>query len=85
MVDDCVYLAVKSKAPDKAPAGGGSSFNQLLGIKGASQETVIPLYTHLFSFSFPSLVLGNLSFPCGGCFCYIFFHGTGDGLALHFY
>uniref|UniRef100_A0A2N9I229 Chlorophyll synthase n=1 Tax=Fagus sylvatica TaxID=28930 RepID=A0A2N9I229_FAGSY len=31
---------VKSQAPDKAPAaGGGSSFNQLLGIKGASQET----------------------------------------------
>ncbi|EOY07152.1 UbiA prenyltransferase family protein isoform 2 [Theobroma cacao] len=30
---------VKSKAPDKAPAGGGSSFNQLLGIKGAAQET----------------------------------------------
>ncbi|KAK6943153.1 UbiA prenyltransferase family, partial [Dillenia turbinata] len=30
--------AVKSKAPDKAPAGG-SSFNQLLGIKGAAQET----------------------------------------------
>ncbi|KAK6943477.1 UbiA prenyltransferase family [Dillenia turbinata] len=29
---------VKSKAPDKAPAGG-SSFNQLLGIKGAAQET----------------------------------------------
>ncbi|XP_022767778.1 chlorophyll synthase, chloroplastic isoform X2 [Durio zibethinus] len=30
---------VKSKAPDKAPASGGSSFNQLLGIKGAAQET----------------------------------------------
>ncbi|XVE76576.1 hypothetical protein DITRI_Ditri12bG0184400 [Diplodiscus trichospermus] len=30
---------VKSKAPDKAPAASGSSFNQLLGIKGASQET----------------------------------------------
>ncbi|KAI4328712.1 hypothetical protein L6164_021046 [Bauhinia variegata] len=30
---------VKSDVPDKAPAGGGSSFNQLLGIKGASQET----------------------------------------------
>ncbi|XVE97111.1 hypothetical protein REPUB_Repub02eG0282500 [Reevesia pubescens] len=30
---------VKSKAPDKTPSGGGSSFNQLLGIKGAAQET----------------------------------------------
>lgn len=29
---------VKSQTPDKAPAGG-SSINQLLGIKGASQET----------------------------------------------
>lgn len=33
-------VAVKSQAPDKAPAGGGSSFNQLLGIKGAAKETV---------------------------------------------
>lgn len=32
--------AVKSQAPDKAPAAGGSNFNQLLGIKGASQGTV---------------------------------------------
>nr|AFK36559.1 unknown [Lotus japonicus] len=30
---------VKSQAPDKAPAKNGSAFNQLLGIKGASQET----------------------------------------------
>ncbi|KAF3448162.1 hypothetical protein FNV43_RR08873 [Rhamnella rubrinervis] len=30
---------VKSQAPDKAPASNGSSFNQLLGIKGAAQET----------------------------------------------
>ncbi|CAN1820480.1 Chlorophyll synthase, chloroplastic, partial [Linum perenne] len=30
---------VKPQAPDKAPAGSGSSFNQLLGIKGAAQET----------------------------------------------
>ncbi|XP_023543339.1 chlorophyll synthase, chloroplastic isoform X1 [Cucurbita pepo subsp. pepo] len=30
---------VKSQAPDKAPASGGSSFNQLLGIKGAALET----------------------------------------------
>ncbi|XP_039013258.1 chlorophyll synthase, chloroplastic-like isoform X2 [Hibiscus syriacus] len=30
---------VKSNAPGKAPSGGGSSFNQLLGIKGAAQET----------------------------------------------
>lgn len=33
-------FAVKSTAPDKAPSGNGSSFNQLLGIKGAAQETV---------------------------------------------
>lgn len=44
--------AVKSQAPDKAPAGG-SSINQLLGIKGASQETVI-----LFIFSDYFLNLG---------------------------
>ncbi|URE48925.1 UbiA prenyltransferase family [Musa troglodytarum] len=34
---------VKAGAPEKAPASsdaGGSSFNQLLGIKGAAQETV---------------------------------------------
>ncbi|XP_022144065.1 chlorophyll synthase, chloroplastic isoform X1 [Momordica charantia] len=30
---------VKPQAPDKAPSNGGSSFNQLLGIKGAAQET----------------------------------------------
>ncbi|XP_059668015.1 chlorophyll synthase, chloroplastic isoform X1 [Cornus florida] len=31
--------AVNAQAPDKAPVGGGSSFNQLLGIKGAKQES----------------------------------------------
>ncbi|CAN6724166.1 unnamed protein product [Malus baccata var. baccata] len=31
--------AVESSVPDKAPAKAGSSVNQLLGIKGASQET----------------------------------------------
>lgn len=35
-----ICVAVKAKAPDKAPAGSGSSFNQILGIKGAKQETV---------------------------------------------
>jgi hypothetical protein len=35
-----VVWVVKSEAPDKAPAKDGSSFNQLLGIKGASQESV---------------------------------------------
>lgn len=34
------FIAVKSQAPDKAPAANGSSFNQLLGIKGAAQESV---------------------------------------------
>ncbi|XP_055812643.1 chlorophyll synthase, chloroplastic [Solanum dulcamara] len=29
----------KAQAPDKAPAAGGSSINQILGIKGAKQET----------------------------------------------
>ncbi|KAB1224376.1 Chlorophyll synthase, chloroplastic [Morella rubra] len=33
------FTTVKSQAPDKAPAAGGSNFNQLLGIKGASQGT----------------------------------------------
>ncbi|XLS82461.1 hypothetical protein HN51_048292, partial [Arachis hypogaea] len=30
---------VKSQAPDKAPSKDGSSINQLLGIKGAAQES----------------------------------------------
>ncbi|CAO2827094.1 unnamed protein product [Amaranthus hypochondriacus] len=30
---------VKAQVPDKAPSKDGSSFNQLLGIKGAAQET----------------------------------------------
>ncbi|KAF5471521.1 hypothetical protein F2P56_008308 [Juglans regia] len=30
---------VKSQTPEKAPAAEGSSFNQLLGIKGAAQES----------------------------------------------
>jgi len=46
-----VWVTVKARAPDKAPAKDGSSINQLLGIKGAAQETV-----GLFSFS--------LSFGC---------------------
>jgi hypothetical protein len=33
-------VAVKATAPDKAPADKGSSINQILGIKGAKQETV---------------------------------------------
>ncbi|CAI9298661.1 unnamed protein product [Lactuca saligna] len=32
---------VKAKAPEKAPAATGSGFNQILGIKGAKQETNI--------------------------------------------
>ncbi|KVI11450.1 UbiA prenyltransferase family [Cynara cardunculus var. scolymus] len=32
---------VKAKAPEKAPAASGSGFNQILGIKGAKQETDI--------------------------------------------
>lgn len=43
-----VFLPAKSQAPDKAPASNGSSFNQLLGIKGASQETV----SHVSFFQF---------------------------------
>lgn len=35
-----ICSAVKAQAPDKAPAPSGSSFNQILGIKGAKQETV---------------------------------------------
>ncbi|KAK1284250.1 hypothetical protein QJS10_CPB21g01304 [Acorus calamus] len=34
-----VSLSMNSQIPDKAPTSGGSSFNQLLGIKGAKQET----------------------------------------------
>lgn len=44
MVIDCCFvhlsILVKPQAPDKAPAASGSNFNQLLGIKGAAQETV---------------------------------------------
>lgn len=32
--------AAKAQVPDKASAVGGSSINQILGIKGAKQETV---------------------------------------------
>ncbi|KAF7146751.1 hypothetical protein RHSIM_Rhsim04G0126400 [Rhododendron simsii] len=32
---------VKAPAPDKAPVAAGSSINQILGIKGAKQETDI--------------------------------------------
>ena len=35
-----VFVGVKPTAPDKAPASNSSSINQLLGIKGAAQETV---------------------------------------------
>lgn len=45
-------VAVKAKAPDKAPADKGSSINQILGIKGAKQETV----SHHFFFL---LIFGN--------------------------
>lgn len=37
-------ITVKAKAPEKAPASSGSGFNQILGIKGAKQETVIFLF-----------------------------------------
>lgn len=33
-------VVVGAKVPDKAPADKGSSINQILGIKGAKQETV---------------------------------------------
>ena len=57
--------AVKPKAPEKAPAAGGSSFNQLLGIKGAKQETVSrPLLP-------PPVILRALDLDvcCIGCLC----------------
>lgn len=49
------FMVVKSQAPDKAPAASGSSFNQLLGIKGAAQESVslqcwVPLNSKLYLF-----------------------------------
>lgn len=33
-------MVAGAKVPDKAPADKGSSINQILGIKGAKQETV---------------------------------------------
>ncbi|KAM1571200.1 hypothetical protein ACFX10_036119 [Malus domestica] len=35
------------RVPDKAPAKGGSSFNQLLGIKGPSKKTEIQFFRFL--------------------------------------
>lgn len=52
IVGTCV--AVKAKVPDKAPAAGGggsgSTINQILGIKGAKQETVSYLYAFFSPF-----------------------------------
>lgn len=63
MVDVCMYVCVgvKSTVPDKAPASNnGSSINQLLGIKGASQETVShKLWTLFWCYGYTRLVLGN--------------------------
>jgi hypothetical protein len=50
----------KGKVPDKAPAASGSSFNQLLGIKGAKQESVSPPPFHLF----PCIRYCNCLFVC---------------------
>ncbi|XP_039683903.1 chlorophyll synthase, chloroplastic [Medicago truncatula] len=61
-----VVLAVKSEAPDKAPAKNGSSFNQLLGIKGAAQESVSELQLYCFLFPFSDLDLKfDFNFRCG--------------------
>ncbi|AQK85432.1 Chlorophyll synthase chloroplastic [Zea mays] len=38
---DAKNAKANAKAPNKAPAADGSSFNQLLGIKGAKQESDI--------------------------------------------
>jgi hypothetical protein len=53
-----VKIAAKPQAPDKAPdsgggggGGAGSSFNQLLGIKGAAKETVRTQCPYLFIFT----------------------------------
>jgi hypothetical protein len=48
-----VKIAAKPQAPDKAPDSGGgfSSFNQLLGIKGAAKETVRTQCPYLFIFT----------------------------------
>jgi hypothetical protein len=48
-----VKIAAKPQAPDTAPdsGGGGSSFNQLLGIKGAAKETVRTQCPYLFIFT----------------------------------
>lgn len=49
-----VTCAVRAKAPDKAPVESGSGINQILGIKGAKQETVshqfAPLIYKLIAF-----------------------------------
>ncbi|AES79526.1 hypothetical protein MTR_7g069420 [Medicago truncatula] len=60
---------VKSEAPDKAPAKNGSSFNQLLGIKGAAQESVSELQLYCFLFPFSDLDLKfDFNFRCGWMF-----------------
>ncbi|KAG5553091.1 hypothetical protein RHGRI_011079 [Rhododendron griersonianum] len=44
-------LVAKAPAQEKAPLAGGSSFNQILGIKGAKQETVSHPSLFLFLFT----------------------------------
>ena len=50
-------MAVEAQVPDKAPSKDGSSFNQLLGIKGAAQETV-----GFFLLTFQCTLLNGLCF-----------------------
>ncbi|XP_052113983.1 chlorophyll synthase, chloroplastic-like [Arachis duranensis] len=47
---------VKSQAPDKAPSKDGSSMNQLLGIKGAAQESLSGLVRLCLGHSHPTLL-----------------------------
>ena len=50
-----LFSGVKSQVPDKAHASGGSSFNQLLEIKGASHETVSHQVLLIMELIIPSL------------------------------
>lgn len=54
-------VVVGAKVPDKAPADKGSSINQILGIKGAKQETV-SLFCCLI-YGFTECDLRRIGFP----------------------
>lgn len=66
-------MVVGAKVPDKAPADKGSSFNQILGIKGAKQETV-SLFINYGFIEFDTEIGGNECCIESGSFLMIFWY-----------